>query len=89
MDRRHSQPYIENVLALNNITYVRNISLINVNPSFIARLVESNMINDKNLTQANKKLYGFDLNFMLLTCTYNGARCNSSDFIWLANLILF
>ncbi len=36
-----------------------------------------------NLTKEQKKTFGFDINFMLLTCFYNKIACNASDFVYI------
>jgi hypothetical protein len=82
LDRRFSQSYIESVLRKNNLSYVLNVTAIDVGPNYVRRLIMSSIFADKHLTSAQKKGFSYDLNFMLLTCNYNEEPCNSSDFTW-------
>lgn len=82
LDRRYSQTYIDNILAKHNLTYTNNLSQLDINPNTIKYLIKSNIAADSNLTIKQKREFGFEIHFMLLTCFYNDKPCNSSDFIW-------
>ena len=70
-------------MLLNNISYVSNISLIDINPYLVTSLIKSNIASDYQQYGKDKiKSLGFDLNDMLLKCYFNDEPCNRSDFIW-------
>lgn len=82
LDRRYSQNYIDKIFEKHNLTYLNNISLVDLNLNAIKYLIKANINSDKNLTMEIKRSFGFEISFMLLTCFFNGIKCNSSDFIW-------
>jgi len=55
--------------------------LIDINPSTILDLVKSSIISDPNLNYSSRINMGFSLDYMMLTCQFNGYTCNTSDFI--------
>ena len=77
IDRRKGSDYIDRILIANNLEYVHNTFLININPDMILNLVKSSLISNYS-HQAN---LGFTLDYMLLNCQFNGYSCNQSDFI--------
>lgn len=68
----------------NNLSYVKNISLIDINPNKIANLIKSHVANDyQKHGRENISHLGFNLDEMLLSCRFNNIQCNiSNDFIW-------
>ena len=38
--------------------------------------------NDKSLTVADKRKFGFEISYMLLTCFFNDKPCTANDFTW-------
>ena len=82
-DHRYSQKYIDQVLNNNNMSYVNNISQININPNMVKKLIQSSIASDSKLTKENKRKYGFDIDYMLLTCFFDDIPCDSNDFIWI------
>lgn len=81
-DRRYAERYINRVLDENDLSHVNNISLIDLTPVKIKYLVRSAMASDHNLTESDRRSFGYDIDYMLLTCFFNDKPCNSSDFIW-------
>jgi len=82
-DRRHAQNYINMVLTNNNISYVNDITKIDINPKLISNLIKASIKSDQFLNVTQIQYLGFDLNYMILTCYYNNIPCNSSDFVWI------
>jgi hypothetical protein len=78
IDRTKAKTYINQVLNASDLNYVRNTFLIDIDPSTVLNLVKSSIISDPNLNYSN---FGFSLDYMLLTCQFNGYSCNKSDFI--------
>jgi hypothetical protein len=85
-DRRYSQDYINKVLAKYNLSssldYYNKVENKELSPSQVLFLLKSNLANEFNLTTEQKRKFGFEIDYMLLTCYYNDIKCNSSDFIW-------
>ena len=81
-DKRFAQNYIDNVLEINNISYVHNISLIDIKPEMVNNLIKSSITNDSHLSKNDVKTLGYSLEYMLLTCQYNNNDCSSKDFVW-------
>ena len=83
-NKPRSQTYIDNVLLANNLSYVKNLSLINISPNKIANLIKSNIASDyQRYGRDNITHLGFKLDEMLLTCHFNNVPCNiSQDFVW-------
>ena len=81
-DRRHAQNYINSVLLKNDISYVNDITKININPKLVSNLIKASIKSDRQLNTTDIKNLGFDLDYMILTCYFNNLPCNSSDFIW-------
>ena len=79
-DKRNAKGFIDSILAKNNLSTARNVILSNMNPKLINTLIKSNIASQPNSTLKQK--FGFDLDYMLLGCFFNGEECNSSDFIW-------
>jgi hypothetical protein len=42
----------------------------------------SSIFNDETLSNTEKRRFGFEIDYMLLTCFYNDKPCSSKDFIW-------
>ena len=80
-DHTRSQYYIDWVLAKNNISYVSNVSRIDINPETVKYLIKSTMEADENLTLATTLSFGYSFNATLLTCYFNNVACNESDFV--------
>ena len=78
IDRTKARTYINQVLNASDLNYVRNTFLIDIDPSTVLNLVKSSIISDLNLNYSN---FGFSLDYMMLTCQFNGYSCNKSDFI--------
>jgi hypothetical protein len=78
IDKRKSNHYIEQVLNKNNISHVTNLSLIDIDPEIIFKLIKSSIISHSSLNQFD---FGFTLDYILLKCQFNGFICNESDFI--------
>lgn len=81
-DRRHAQSYINMVLTNNNLSYVNDITKIDINPKLVSNLIKASIKSDPSLNVTQIQNLGFDLNYMILTCYFNNLPCNSSDFIW-------
>ena len=85
-DRRYSQDYINKVLAKYNLSssldYYNKVGNRELSPSDVLFLLKSNLANDFNFTSEQKRKFGFEIDYMLLTCYFNDIKCNSSDFIW-------
>lgn len=81
-DRIKAKNFIDLTLAKNNISYVTNISSINISPTEVDNLLKASVIGNKNFTTANIQNLGFTIDFMLLTCYFNNVPCNVSDFRW-------
>ncbi|CAF0708691.1 unnamed protein product [Brachionus calyciflorus] len=82
LDRRYSQSYIDEVLSKHNISHVKDTNRIDINPHTVKYLIKANILADKNLTWQQIRQFGFEIDFMLLTCFYNDKPCNASDFVW-------
>lgn len=83
LDRRFSQTYIDQVLAKHNLSHVSDIEKIDINPNTVKYLIKANILADKNLSKAEIRKFGFEIDFMLFRCFFNNIACNASDFIWL------
>lgn len=83
LDRRFSQTYIDKVLARHNLSHVSNIEKIDINPNTVKYLIKANILADRNLSKAEIRKFGFEIDFMLFRCFFNNIACNASDFIWL------
>jgi hypothetical protein len=81
-DRRNAKNYITNTLAKNNLSYVTDTTKIDINPKLVNSLIKSTIIGDTSLNSTQVRYFGFDINYMLLTCYFNDVPCNSSDFTW-------
>lgn len=53
-----------------------------MSPDQVKRIIMATVVNDKNLTNAQKRSFGFEMDYMLLTCFYNDKPCTSKDFVW-------
>jgi len=42
----------------------------------------SSIFNDTALSDSDKRRFGFEIDYMLLTCFYNDNPCSSKDFTW-------
>ena len=69
-DRRNAQDYINQALAKNNLSYVTNISLIDINPKLINSLIKATIKNDRTLNRTQIENLGFKLDYLLLTCFF-------------------
>ncbi len=45
-------------------------------------VLKARMMSDKDLTDQNLQDIGFKIETMLVSCYFNGQKCNSSDFTW-------
>ena len=45
-------------------------------------VLKARIIEDKNLTEQNLQDIGFKIETMLVSCYFNGQKCNTSDFTW-------
>ena len=45
-------------------------------------VLKARMMSDKDLTDQNLQDVGFKIETMLVSCFFNGQKCNSSDFTW-------
>jgi hypothetical protein len=81
IDRKKASTYINQVLNASDLNYVRNTFLIDIDPSTVINLIKSSIISDPNLNYSNRINFGFSLDYMMLTCQFNGYECNKSDFI--------
>jgi hypothetical protein len=88
---KRSSNYIKNVLNDNNLLYLANLTSMNQNESAIQLLnsaqtvIKTYVATYKNLTIAERKLLGWDIDEMLLSCYFNGNKCSSTDFTWFFN----
>jgi hypothetical protein len=80
-----AQGFINATLANNNLSYVQNINLIDMNPSLINNLLKSTLYAGINVTQNQSYNYGYTLDYMFLTCYFNSVPCNKSDFVYRYN----
>lgn len=86
--KKRSQTYINNVLQKNNMSYLNN--LTHMNPNQLATDLQTSVLNtikaaastDTTLNSTSLKLLGWDINEMLMSCTFNGNTCTTSDFVW-------
>ena len=58
-----------------------------MSPDQVKTIIMANIVNNKSLTSAQKRSFGFEINYMLLTCFYNDKPCTSNDFIWRYNFV--
>ena len=49
------------------------------------KILKASIISDTTLTKENKKEIGFTLETMLVSCYFDGVKCNVSDFTWSYN----
>ncbi len=54
IDRTKANTYINQVLNANNLSYVRNTFLIDIDPSTVINLIKSSIISDPNLNYSNR-----------------------------------
>jgi hypothetical protein len=45
-------------------------------------VLKASIVSDKNLTTENLLDIGFKIETMLVSCYFNGEKCNASDFTW-------
>ena len=66
------------------MSYVKNLSLININPDKISNLIKSNIANDyQKYGRQNISYLGFNLDEMILSCHFGNIPCNiAKDFAW-------
>ena len=83
-DRRYAQEFIDTVLNENNMSYVKNLIHIDLSPTQVIKFLSASVA-AKSLNDTEKRRLGFDLDYMLLSCSFNGEECNSSDFVWSHN----
>jgi acid-sensing ion channel 5 len=81
-DRRGANKYIDKILAKNNLSYIKNIFKIDKTPQIVNKLIKSYVKNDKNLTKNDLKNLGFSLEYLMVSCEFDGVNCTSEDFIW-------
>jgi hypothetical protein len=82
LNRNFSQYYIDRVLAKHNMTSVNNYRTMSISPDTVKYLIKSNIAADSNLTITEKRKFGFEIDYMLLTCYFNDKPCYPSDFVW-------
>ena len=58
-----------------------------MSPDQVKAIIMAAAANDKNLTVAQKRRFGFEMDYMLLTCFYNGIPCTADDFVWRYNFV--
>ena len=46
-------------------------------------VLKATIVSDKNLTTENLQDIGFKIETMLVSCYFNGEKCNASDFTWI------
>ncbi len=80
-----SGTYINRVLLKNNIspsiTPTDSQSALDLVLT-AANVIKSAIVADTNLTDASKQKIGFTMDTMLISCYFDGIKCNSSDFTW-------
>lgn len=81
-DKRNAQKFINQTLAKNNISYVSDVTKIDMSPTLVNNLIKASIIGNKNFTKKDYVNLGFTIDYMLLTCYFNNIPCNSSDFVW-------
>jgi acid-sensing ion channel 2 len=78
-DKRYAEDYIKTVLSANNKSYVYNLSLIDIEPAQVYKLIKSAVISDSTLNDSARSQLGFSLDYMQLRCQFNGIQCNRSE----------
>ena len=74
--------YVKNILLNNNISPTINATNINGYDLVIqaSSILKANIIAD-NITSIFREKIGFTMDTMLISCYFNGIKCNSSDFV--------
>ena len=74
--------YIKNILINNNISpYINATNSIGYDLVIQASsILNANIIAD-NITSSFREKIGFTMDTMLISCYFNGIKCNSSDFV--------
>lgn len=78
-DKTKANSYIDKLLEKNNISYVKDITRIDIEPDLIYKLIKSNVI--ANLSKEERAYLGFSLEYMKLSCRFNDFNCEDSDFV--------
>jgi hypothetical protein len=88
--KRRSSNYINYVLQQNNLSYLINsLKHVSTNDTAFSLLSSTNSViksytaTDKNLNESSRRLLGWEMNEMLLSCYFNDNQCHASEFSWL------
>jgi hypothetical protein len=77
-DRRKASNYLRDVFTNNNLSYGVN----RIDPKLMVTLLKASVLANSSLSEADRREFGFGIDFMLLKCTFNGVPCNESHFVW-------
>jgi hypothetical protein len=82
---QNTSEYMRNVLDRHNFSK-HDIRKTNIDSFFFvnraSNVIKATILNDKNLSKADLMNLGFSLRVMLISCYFNGIKCNESDFSW-------
>lgn len=75
--------YIRNILIKNNLSSIVSLEqdqLAYNTVKEISNILKASVVSNKSSTDEQIRSLGFDLDLMLISCSYNGIKCTASNF---------
>ena len=78
-DQTKSKNYFDKVLEKQKLENPHDLSKTNYTTEEIVNLVSSNAAGDPNLSDKDRNNLGFQLEYMIITCMFDGVNCNLTN----------